>query len=89
MKYINININKILLLVTTFILSYELISPTYGFENKNNSEINNINTKKNKTAIEVSLGSFHPGPYAPYQLNKKKWNNCNTINFCNLNNLFG
>ena len=77
------------LLMTTFIMNYGLINPTYGDENENTLEVNRINKKKNKTAIEVSVGSFHPGPYAPYQINKKKWNNCNTLNFCDLNNLFG
>ena len=43
----------------------------------------------NRNAIELSIGKFHPGPYAPYQINKKKWNNCYTLNFCDLNDLFG
>jgi hypothetical protein len=77
------------LLMTTFIMNYGLINSTYADENDNNLKVNHINKKKNKTAIEVSVGSFHPGPYAPYQINKKEWNNCNTLNFCDLNNLFG
>ena len=75
--------------MTTLILNYGLIYPTLSEEKDNALGVNHINKKKNKTAIEVSGGSFHPGPYAPYQLNKKKWNNCNTLNFCDLNNLFG
>ena len=81
--------NIVRLLMTIFILNYGLMNPTYGDENENTLEVNRINKKKNKTAIEVSVGSFHPGPYAPYQINKKEWNNCNTLNFCDLNNLFG
>tara|TARA_Y100000766_G_scaffold210630_1_gene182220 strand:+ start:228 stop:899 length:672 start_codon:yes stop_codon:yes gene_type:complete len=81
--------NIVRLLMTTFIMNYGLINPTYGFENENILEINHINKKKNKTAIEVSVGSFHPGPYAPYQINKNEWNKCYTLNFCDMNNLFG
>ena len=75
--------------MTTFILNYGLIYPTLSEEKDNALELNHINNKKKKNALEVSVGSFHNGPYAPYQLNKKKWNNCNTLNFCDLNNLFG
>ena len=75
--------------MTTFILNYGLIYPTLSEEKDKALGVNHINKKKPKTAIEVSGGSFHPGPYAPYQLNKKKWNNCNTLKFCDLNNLFG
>ncbi|ABM75440.1 Hypothetical protein NATL1_08821 [Prochlorococcus marinus str. NATL1A] len=85
----NLSIKIVRFVMTTFILNYGLIYPTLSEEKDNALEVNNINNKKNKTAIEVSVGSFHPGPYAPYQLNKKKWNNCNTLNFCDLNNLFG
>ncbi len=81
--------NIVRLLMTIFILNYGLMNPTYADENDNDLKVNHINKKKNKTAIEVSVGSFHPGPYAPYQINKKEWNNCNTLNFCDLNNLFG
>ena len=75
--------------MTTFIINSGLINTTYADENENTLEVNRINKKKNKTAIEVSVGSFHPGPYAPYQINKKEWNNCNTLIFCDLDNLFG
>ena len=75
--------------MTTFFLNYGLINTSYGLENEKALEVNHINKNKNKTAIEISVGSFHPGPYAPYQIKKKEWNNCNTINFCNLSNLFG
>ena len=55
--------------------------------------LNDNNQKKssntNKNAIELSIGKFHPGPYAPYQMSKKKWNSCNTLNICDLNSLFG
>ena len=81
--------NIVRLLITTFIMNYGLINTTYADENENALEINYINKKKSKTAIELTVGSFHPGPYAPYQLNKKTWNNCNTLSFCDLNNLFG
>ena len=81
--------NIVRVLMTIFILNYGLMNPTYGDEMENAIEVNRINKKKNKTAIEVSAGSFHPGPYAPYQINKKEWNNCNTLNFCDLENLFG
>ena len=43
----------------------------------------------NRNAIELSIGKFHPGPYAPYQMSKKKWNSCNTLNICDLSNLCG
>ena len=81
--------NIVRLLMTIFFMNYGLMNPTYGDENENTLEVNRINKKENKTAIEVSVGSFHPGPYAPYQINKKEWNNCNTLNFCDLDNLFG
>ena len=81
--------NIVRLLMTTFILNYGLINPTHAYENDNDLKVNHINKKNNKTAIEFSVGSFHPGKCAPYQLNKKKWNNCNTLKFFDLNNLFG
>ena len=63
-----------------FITSQVLAELT--IEKKKNSIIN-------RNAIEISIGKFHPGPYAPYQIDKEKWNKCNTLNFCNLKNLFG
>ena len=81
--------NIVRLLMTTFIMNYGLINTTYADENDNALKVNHINKKNNKNAIEVSVGSFHPGPYAPYQINKKEWNNCHSLNFCDLNSLFG
>ncbi len=85
----SVSIKIVLFVMTTFILNYGLIYPALSEEKDNSLEVNHINKKKNKSAIEVSVGSFHPGPYAPYQINKKEWNNCNTLNFCDLSNLFG
>ena len=42
-----ININKVVLNMSTVILNYELINPAYGFKIKNDLEINHINKKKN------------------------------------------
>ena len=87
MKLISIKIVRFVM--TILILNYGLIHPTLSEENDNALKVNPINTKKNKKAIEISFGSFHPGPYAPYQMSKKKWNDCNSMNLCNLNKLFG
>ena len=84
-----ISIKIVTLIMTIYLLNYGLVHPTLSEENDNVLKDNHINNKKKKNALEVSIGSFHPGPYAPYQINKKKWNNCNTLNFCDLNNLFG
>ena len=81
--------NIVRLLMTTFIMNYGLIYPTLSKENNNALEVNQIKKKRKESGIELSVGSYHPGPYAPYQINKKEWNNCNTLNFCDLNNLFG
>ena len=54
--------NIVRLLMTIFILDYGLMNPTYGDENENTLKVNRINKKKNKTAIEVSVGRFHPCP---------------------------
>ena len=54
--------NIVRLLMTTFIMNYGLIYPTLSKENNNALEINDINKKKNKSAIEVSVGRFHPCP---------------------------
>ena len=87
MKWLTIRI--VGLVMTTIVIDYGLINPTYAEQNDKNSRLPHIINKKNTHAVELSIGSFHPGPYAPYEINRKEWNNCNTLYFCNLNTLFG
>ena len=87
MKRITIKLVKFL--VSIIILNNGIINPNYAESADERFNVNNIKRYKIRHAIELSAGSFHRGPYAPYQIDKNTWNKCNTLNFCNLNNLFG
>ena len=53
---------------------------------------NKLNTRileKKEQALEFMVGTFHQGPYAPYEMKKNKWTTCTAMNLCIDNKLYG
>ncbi len=83
----NIISNTIKIIVINILLNNMAITKTYASHVNTTKPTNKVEESRN--AIEINIGKFHLGPYAPYQIQKKRWNKCNTLYFCETEKLFG
>ena len=79
--------NLLVLLLFFYKILFNNLSSKSDVIIKNESKYNKYFERND--AIELMIGSFHPGPYAPYELKTNSWRSCNSMTLCSKSGIYG